>query len=104
MKYPHRITIMRPPGPEENQDEAGQPRGGVEVARPWAMVKPRSGNERREAEQTVGDVTHDVELAFRRGITPEMWVLFRGRRLNIVQVINWQERNRMLILQCREKV
>lgn len=75
------------------------------VATMWAQVEPLSGREYFDAEHLQSEITHRVRLrAVRRGwtATPAMRVLYGGRDLRIVSVIDWRERHVELHLMCKE--
>lgn len=71
----------------------------------WASVEPMSGNERLAAARTNADTTHRVELRYWSGLTTKHWFRFDGtRRLEILSIVNPEERNINLICECREVV
>lgn len=76
----------------------------VDYATAWAKVKPLSGIELWKAQQINALVTHNVNIRFRSGVLPDMRVTFKGRVLNIVSVVNDEERNREMDLVCMEHV
>ncbi|WP_139121850.1 phage head closure protein, partial [Piscirickettsia litoralis] len=63
---------------------------------------PDAGRELFSAHQFYSEITHTVTLRYTPGITPAMRVYFEGRYFEILSVINRDERNRELILACRE--
>ncbi|WP_374711533.1 phage head closure protein [Symbiobacterium terraclitae] len=87
------------------QDEYGQPIDTwQDVATVWAAVEPLRGREYFAAHQVQAEVTTRIRIRYRRGIRPEMRVLYDGRVFNILSVIDPEERHRELQLMCREVV
>lgn len=71
----------------------------------WASVEPTAGNERLAAARTHADTTHRVELRYWSGLTTKHWLRFDGaRQLEILSIVNPEERNINLICECREVV
>ena len=97
----HRVTIERP-------DRATDPRTGQAVptwsavATVWAAVRPRSAGETEQAKQTVHTVTHEVRLRYTADLTADCRLVLNGRRLNVVSVVNVDERDRELRVQASE--
>lgn len=75
-----------------------------DIATTWASINPISGKEYYSAETINSDLTHKIRLRYRRGITPDMRVLYNGRIFYIISVINEYEKNTMLQLRCRELI
>ena len=75
-----------------------------DIATTWASINPISGKEYYSAETINSDLTHKIRLRYRKGITPDMRVLYNGRIFYIVSVINEFERNSTLQLMCRELI
>lgn len=75
-----------------------------DIATTWASINPISGKEYYSAETINSDLTHKIRLRYRRGITPDMRVLYNGRIFYIISVINEYEKNTMLQLMCRELI
>lgn len=74
------------------------------LATVWASVEPLSGEEFFQAQQENAEVTHRVRLRFRSGITPKHRLKVGTRILDIVSVIDPEERGLELELLCRERV
>ena len=76
----------------------------------WACIRPLSGRELLWAREIVADVTHNVELRYLKGILPKHRILYQDmyggqtRVLNILAVMDDEERHRWLDLLCRESV
>ncbi len=101
-RFRHRITLQEL---VTGQDEAGQPVDmWQDVATVWAAVEPLRGREYFAAQQVQAEVTTRIRIRYRRGIRPEMRVLYDGRLFNILSVIDPEERHVELQLMCREVV
>ena len=57
-----------------------------DIATTWASINPISGKEYYSAETINSDLTHKIRLRYRRGITPDMRVLYNGRIFYIISV------------------
>ena len=86
------------------QDLALEDEDWKDIATTWANINPISGKEYYSAETINSDLTHKIRLRYRRGITPDMRVLYNGRIFYIISVINEYEKNTMLQLMCRELI
>lgn len=65
-------------------------------------VKPIAGQERWTAEKTQALVTHQVRMRYLDGITSGMRLKFGARYLTVNSVLNVDERNIELVLDCTE--
>ena len=75
----------------------------VAVANVWAEVRPVRGYEVTIAEKKGQELTHNVKMRYRPGMNKETQrINFRGRILTIEYIINKDERNIELNLQCKE--
>lgn len=72
--------------------------------RAWAEVKPLSGTELYKARQATAEVTHQITMRWRAGITPALRIFFNSRYFEILSAINVEERNRELQLLCKEHI
>lgn len=99
----HRIVIQTPTG---SKTATGRPnRSWATFATRWASVSPVSGSESQNVDGLEGRVTHEVRLRYLAGVTPKMRVSHDSRTLEILGVRNGRnERDRELILECREVV
>jgi SPP1 family predicted phage head-tail adaptor len=70
----------------------------------YCDIRPLSGQEQLLAQQTEATVTHRIGTEFIPGVTPEMKVVAGGRVFEIVSVVNVNEANRSLELNCIEQV
>jgi len=73
------------------------------VAELWAAVRPITGDERVAADALSGQLTHEVWVRHRAGVTPSMRFLIGSRILDIRAVIDADGCGRRLKCQCRER-
>lgn len=71
------------------------------IAELWAAVRPVSGDERIAADGLSGQLTHEVWVRHRTGVTPAMRFLFGSRILDILAVVDVE--GRRLKCLCRER-
>lgn len=69
----------------------------------WASVAPTTGREYDEAQKLREETTYKVVTRYFSDITSDMKILFRNRVLDIVSVLNINERNEELQLVVKEK-
>lgn len=77
------------------------------VTNVWASIEPITGREFFAAQQVHSDVNMKVRMIYDSslaGIKPSMIVTFGTRTLEIDAVINYKERNREILLMCKEEV
>ena len=97
-----RVTIQQRAG---TQDSYGQlDDDWDDVATVWGAVEPLRGREFLEARREGADVTTRIVIRHRPGVTPAMRVSYDSRVFDIQTVINTDERDRELVLMCRELV
>lgn len=98
----HRITLERESVTRNQFKE--EVREWQPYAKRWADVRPLGGKEFWAAQQVIDDLTHEVRLRFMPGINAKDRVVFAGRVFDIVAPpVNVGERNRELVLMCRER-
>ena len=73
--------------------------GDVETT---AIVKTISGKTFFDGVSVDRLITHELKLEFVADVTAETWVLFKGRRLDILAVENCCETDDILILTCSD--
>lgn len=81
------------------------------VSRTWAdlttvsaSVEPLTGREFMEAQQLGGQVSHRVTMRYYSALTVRHRITHDGRTLNIVAVLNPDERNIETVAMCKEAV
>jgi len=70
----------------------------------FASVEPMSGRQMMASQQKIGEITHRVQMRYRDGINSGHRFLFRGRVLDIIQVINVKEAGAVLEILCKESI
>ena len=68
----------------------------------WAEVRPQTGSllSRRIADTNLSRTTHKITIRYTDGITPDMWIMARGERYNIIYILNPYLKNETLELFC----
>lgn len=99
----HQITIKNPIA---GQDGYGAPASGsgITFCNTRAAINSPRGRKFLEANQPQSENIDVVTTRYRPGIKPYMIVEFSGRTLEILYIVNPEERNRELHLMCRELV
>lgn len=69
----------------------------------WASVAPNTGREYEEAQKIRAETTYKVVTRFFPGITTDMKIMFGQKALDIVSVLNVNERNIELQIVAKEK-
>lgn len=88
---------------EEAQDAGGHPVPGERLVRKlWAKVTAVGGGEFRRGTQIEAGVTTLVRIWHRDDVTPRMWFLHRGKRLNIVRTYDETGRRVFTDCQCKQ--
>lgn len=86
------------------QSTSGQPTGAwSEVFEARALVEEIDGSERWAKELNVGELTHNVTMRYRSGVTRAHRVVWGSRVLNI-QSMKTDPRKRRMELRCIEVV
>lgn len=97
----HRVRLEGPPATAP--DGLG---GGAEawplVEELWAHVQPLNATERYRQHQEQHAVTHRVTIRYRTGVSTKQRLVFDGRVLEIMGIINPTETTAYLILECVE--
>ncbi|HVL67197.1 MAG TPA: phage head closure protein [Vicinamibacterales bacterium] len=99
--YRHQITLQTLQASADSMGDGGAESVASSIAT-RAAVEPLTGRERLRGEQTGAVHTHRVRMRYRPGVTVRTRVLFKGRRLDVHEVRNIEERNRELHLMCEE--
>lgn len=74
------------------------------IATVWASVEPLKGREYWAAAQIQAETTVKVTIRYLAGITTAHRVEFGEKLYDIQSIIDPEERNRELILMCKEKM
>ena len=66
----------------------------------WAMVNTTRGKTAFDEANVERDITHEFTIRFLDGITSETWILFEGKRHDIIDTEDLEERHEWLVLRC----
>ena len=69
----------------------------------WASIESTSGSEVDIGEGQAGIITHRIFIRYTANATPKKRLLFGSRVFGIVTVLNHEERNEFMQLQCKEE-
>lgn len=102
--FRHRISILRPPDPETDVDEAGQPLDEwVPVTESWADIFPLRGRELFTAQQASAEVTTRITIRYLKGIDRTMKIVYGDTEFEILYVIHKDYAKKELQLMCKER-
>lgn len=103
-EFRHVITFQKSKGTQnEYGEEAKGPIEWDDVLTVRAGIYPMSGREFFAAETVNSEVTHKINMRYLPGITPDMRIKSRTRIFELISPpINFQEKNVMLQLLCKE--
>ena len=96
----HRVTLQKKEITEDDLKQ--QTENWMDVAAVWAAIEPLIGREYFAAQQVNAEVSARITIRYRKGIIPDMRVVFDDRVFDILSVINPKERCESLVLMCRE--
>lgn len=99
-KLRHRIRLQKPHS--RPNDYGASVAEWHDVHHVWAEVQPLSSREFFAAQQIHSEATTQIWLRYLPDIDHTMRVIFGSQTFEIVSVINYQSRNRTLLLQCKE--
>lgn len=69
----------------------------------WAAIWPISAKEMRENMRVEANITHNIRIRYRTGVTHAMIILFGSRTFEIKGIVNVEERNIWLDMVCNER-
>ena len=75
----------------------------TDVATVWASVEPLTGNRILQGVLAITEASGMVRIRYRADIVPSMRLVFEGRVLNIVGIINPKEAKRETQIMYREQ-
>jgi len=67
----------------------------------WADIKPSRSSEAFVSRQELAEAETDIIIRFRK-VNPQMRIKFCNRYFHIIGIINYEERDRFMILKCKE--
>jgi SPP1 family predicted phage head-tail adaptor len=96
----HRVVLQKK---EITEDELKQQSEvWTEITTIWAAIEPLSGREYFAAKQVNAEISARITIRYRKGITPDMRMVFDGRVFEVISIVNPKERCGSLVLMCRE--
>jgi SPP1 family predicted phage head-tail adaptor len=99
-KMRHKVTIQRR---QLVRDEGGGfAQGWADDVTIWAQVKPATATAVIIANQPQQQVTHDVKIRYRSDLTKKDRLTYRGRILEIEDIVNEDELGKFLRITCIE--
>lgn len=87
----------------EERDELGQmPVGEEKLLELYGCIIPQTGSlmNGRTGDTTLSRTTHKVVIRYRKDITPDMWVMFEGKRYNILYILDPYSNHERLEIFC----
>ena len=69
----------------------------------WAMLETGRGTVFFDDTNIEKTITHEFSVVFISGLTAENWVLFEGRRFDILMIEDFDERHEYQLLRCNER-
>lgn len=100
MLYRHRFRLQ---SATESIDTHGDPvKTWADYAVVYGEAKPLLGRERVDTMSVAPEVSWKLRIRYRAGVEPEHRVIFDGRELNVISVIDVEGKKRELELQCGE--
>lgn len=70
----------------------------------WASIEPLSADERFRMNKLESEITHRITIRYRSDITRSNRLRYKDREFQIDSVVNWQERDRFLVIIVKEEV
>lgn len=70
----------------------------------WAMINTVEGKTHFNGVETETPISHSIGIRYRTDVTAETWILLSdGRRLDILETQDVEERHEFLILTCTDR-
>lgn len=69
----------------------------------YAAIDTVTGKTFFDGVNTDSPVTHEIYIVFDTTVTAQSWVEFDSRRIDILKVENFEERNEFMLLTCVER-
>lgn len=101
-KLRHRINIESIS--ETKDDFGGHSQSGNNVETRSASIEPLSGRELTYAQGIASEASYKITIRWRDGIDTQHRIKFGNRIFHILAKLNTDERNRELILLCKEVI
>lgn len=102
-KRRHKVIIQKDTG--SSLDDYGGPEAVWEThATVWVSIEPLRGGERFDAQRLNPEIENKIGCPYVASTTPKMRIKYGSRYMNILAVIDEEERHRELQLLCAEWV
>jgi len=101
-KLRHRIGIHSPNIESENSMGEKTLSWGV-WANLFAFVEPMRGREYAESQKLRAETTYRVTIRYIVGLKPDMRILYNGRTLEIMSILDTGERHEQIEIICFER-
>lgn len=75
----------------------------TDAAEVWALINTVSGKTFFDDAGTETSITHEIYIRYDSTVTAETWIEFDGRRLDILQTENLEERDEFMKLVCTDR-
>ena len=100
-KLRHRVQLQHLT--QSSQDTYGEPTDTwTKYSDCWASVEPMRGRELEIAQQVNAEVTIKVTIRYNSAVLMTDRIVKGSRNLEIVSIVNPEERNEKMILMCKE--
>lgn len=96
----HRVVLQKPTKSRSGFNEMTTT--WTDMAKVWAAVEPNAGRRYFEALQANAEVQGVVRIRYRSDIDPTWRISHNNRTLEIVAIVNPQERNKELLVYYKE--
>lgn len=101
-KLRHRIAIQEATVTQSDTGYAVKTWSTVTTV--WGRIEPLSGREALIAQQISPELSHKVTLRYYPDLTPEHRIKFNDRYFDVNFIRNLEEKNRVIIVLCKEAV
>jgi len=98
----HRITIQTRDikAPSDGVDFNYDERAFIQT---WAMIETVNGLEDFDNINVAQNITHRFYIRFLAGLTEQEWIIFKDRRYDILDIVNINEEDEFMKLECTNK-
>lgn len=99
----HRIKVYRPPDPETDVDEVGQPLDKpIFYKSLWAGIFPLRGRQVESAKQYHPDVTTKIVLRYREDLDETMFAIYKNTKFEFLYFLPDYQHNKELHIFAKE--
>lgn len=96
----HRLTFQVPMTVPDGM--GGRSVDWVDEFTTWGSIRPARAQEIFTAQQIEHEITHEIKMRYRTGISPQMRIVFEGRVFDITSLLNTVEADKELRIMVRE--